>query len=195
MALTFDDGPDPDSTPAVLDALERAGASATFFVMGEQLGRHWPLARDAQERGHELGLHGFAHSRHDELTPAAARDDVARAVGAFEAALGRRPTLFRPPYGRFAEASFAACASLGLIPVYWSAWGTDWEDIGAERIAETACRDLTDGTVLLLHDSARYADRPSAVATADAVPLIVERAARLGIGTGPIQTLGDTQKG
>src|SRR5205085_2109851 len=126
VALTFDDGPDTDSTPAVLDALDAIGVRATFFVVGEQLERNWRIARDAAERGHELALHGYTHPRHDRLAPAAARDEVARGVGAFEAALGRRPALMRPPYGFFSEHSYAACRKLELEPIYWSAWVLYW---------------------------------------------------------------------
>src|SRR5207248_2815175 len=66
-ALTFDDGPDPDGTPLVLDALDAAGIKATFFVVGEQLMRHHAIARDALARGHELALHGFEHVEHGTL--------------------------------------------------------------------------------------------------------------------------------
>ena len=185
-ALTFDDGPDPDATPAVLDALDAAGVKATFFVVGEQLMRHWALAREARERGHQLALHGAAHPRHEELSPPAARDEVARGVGAFEAATGERPLLFRPPYGRFSEHSHAACLKLGLMPVYWSAWGSDWDPIPPERIADLVARDLSPGAIVLLHDSARYAVRPGASPTAEAIPAIAAAARESGLELGPI---------
>ncbi|MEA2468329.1 MAG: hypothetical protein QOJ57_2455 [Thermoleophilaceae bacterium] len=185
VALTFDDGPDPEGTPAVLDALDAAGVSATFFVVGEQLMKHHALAREALARGHDLGLHGFEHVRHDSLK-GAARDDVARGIGTFEAAVGRRPHYFRPPYGLFNEHSYEACADLGLEPVYWSAWGLDWEAVGAERIAELVSRDLADGAIVLLHDSGRYGHRQSSTATAEAIPAIAARAAELGLTLGPL---------
>jgi peptidoglycan-N-acetylglucosamine deacetylase len=180
-ALTFDDGPDPDSTPAVLDALDAAGAKATFFVVGEQLMRHHGIAREARARGHQLELHGFEHRPHDELSPQQARDDLARGLGALEASTGVRPRWYRPPYGRFSEASYAACEHLELRPVYWSAWAMDWETIDADRIAELARRDLAPGAIVLLHDSARYATRGSALETARAIPLIAEAARRAGL--------------
>ena len=185
-ALTFDDGPDPDGTPLVLDALDAAGVKATFFVVGEQLMRHWAIAREARARGHELALHGAAHPRHAELSPAAARDEVARGIGAFEAATGERPKLFRPPYGRFSEHSHEACLKLGLEPVYWSAHGLDWEPIPPARIADLVTRDLAPGAIVLLHDSARYAARESAAATAAAIPLVAEAARAAGIELGPV---------
>src|SRR4051812_21356729 len=155
-ALTFDDGPDPDGTPAVLDALDRAGVRATFFLVGEQLMRHHALAREAAARGHELALHGYAHVEHDSLSPQGPRDDLARAVGAFEASTGRSARFFRPPYGRFSEASSPACGALGPEPVYWSAWGLDWEPLPADRVADLVTRDLEPGAIVLLHDSPRY---------------------------------------
>ncbi|HEX8743320.1 MAG TPA: polysaccharide deacetylase family protein [Thermoleophilaceae bacterium] len=185
-ALTFDDGPDPDATPAVLDALDDVGARATFFVVGEQLMRHHAIAREARARGHQLALHGATHPHLERLSPSAERDEIARGVGAFEAAIGERPALFRPPYGRFGEHSFAACERLGLTPVYWSAWGADWDPIPPERVAELAIRDLSAGAVVLLHDSARYATRTSAAATAAALPRIAAAAGEAGLEIGPM---------
>jgi peptidoglycan/xylan/chitin deacetylase (PgdA/CDA1 family) len=76
----------------------------------------------------------------------------------------------------------------GLQPVYWSAWGEDWEDIRPERIADFAARDLSDGVVILLHDSARYAHRPSARATAAAIPLIAAAVADAHLIPRPISS-------
>ena len=185
-ALTFDDGPDEDATPAVLEALEDIGVRATFFMLGEQLMRHQALGREVVARGHEIALHGFGHEAHERLSPQQARDDLARGLGAVEAATGRRPRFYRPPYGRFSEHSFEACRKLELEPVYWSGWGADWEPVPAERIAELAGRDLADGAILLLHDSARYAYRASAAPTAGALALISERALAAGVQLGAL---------
>ena len=186
VALTFDDGPDPDATPAVLDALDDAGLRATFFVVGEQAAAHPRLAREVATRGHEIALHGYEHREHAELSPREARDDLARGLGAVEATTGRRATRFRPPYGRFSEHSREACERLGLEPVLWSAWGMDWEPLPADRIAELVARDLDPGAIVLLHDSARYAHRADAAATAEAIPLLAAAAAERGLGLGPL---------
>jgi peptidoglycan-N-acetylglucosamine deacetylase len=180
VALTFDDGPDPEATPAILDALDEAGARATFFLVGEQLLAHHELGVEVARRGHWIGLHGFRHVEGEE------RDDLVRGLDAIEAATGSRPGVYRPPYGRIREATHAACGELGLEVVYWSAWGADWEDIPPERIVELVRRDLVEGAIVLLHDSARYAHRPSAAATAEALPAIVEAAAGRGLALGPV---------
>ena len=185
-ALTFDDGPDADGTPAVLDALDAAGLRATFFLVGEQLQRAPRLGGELLRRGHEVALHCFEHRRQSEMFPGQVRDDVARGVGALEAATGRRPRFFRPPYGVLTEPGAAACSDLGLEPVAWSAWGLDWEPIPAARIAELVARDLGPGAIVLLHDSARYAARDSAAATAEAIPAIAAAAAAAGVELGPL---------
>ena len=172
VALTFDDGPDPDCTPAVLDALAEAGACAVFFVVGEQVEAHPELARRVADDGHVVALHGFRHVEHDELG-AGVRADLERGAAAVAAATGADPLLYRPPYGRFSEEYYRAAVELGLRPVYWSGWGGDWDPIPAERIADLAIRDLVPGAILLLHDSARYATRPSAAPTAEALPAIL----------------------
>lgn len=179
--LTFDDGPDADGTPAVLDALDACGARATFFLLGEQLMRHRSLGREVAERGHEIALHGYGHAHHDELSPQAARDDLARGLGTLEAGSGRRPRFCRPPYGVFSEHSHAACRDLELEPVYWSAWGLDWESVDADRIAELAVRDLDEGAIVLLHDSSRYAPRTSTLPTAEAILRIAAAARERGL--------------
>jgi len=178
-ALTFDDGPDPDATPAVLDALAGADATATFFLVGEQAEAHPSLAREIARRGHAVGLHGHRHLEHDELDDPGL--DFARGAAAVEAATGTAPMMYRPPYGRFGEASYRECLRLGLRPVYWSGWGCDWEPIPAGRIVDLATRDLVAGAIVLLHDSPRYAYRDSAMPTAEALPEVLAAADALGL--------------
>jgi peptidoglycan/xylan/chitin deacetylase (PgdA/CDA1 family) len=179
VALTFDDGPDPDSTPAVLDVLDEWGALATFFLVGEQVDAHPQLAREIAGRGHAVGLHGHRHTEHDGLADAAA--DFEAVAAAVAGAAGTEATLYRPPYGRFSAASYEECLRRALTPVYWSGWGCDWEPIPAARIADLAIRDLEPGAILLLHDSPRYAYRDSAAPTAEALTAILGAARERGL--------------
>jgi peptidoglycan-N-acetylglucosamine deacetylase len=186
VALTFDDGPDPEGTPGVLDALDAAGVKATFFMVGEQVKAAPMLAREVATRGHEIALHGATHRPHRELNPRDSRDEPAYGLGTLEAATARRARWFRPPYGVFNEHSYAAVRAIGLEPVYWSAWGMDWEAISAERILDLAECDLEPGAILVLHDSARYGHRPDVAATVEAIPLIAALAAERGLTLGPL---------
>jgi peptidoglycan-N-acetylglucosamine deacetylase len=180
-ALTFDDGPDPEFTPALLDALDAAGAKATFFVVGERATDNEALLREIDSRGHEVALHGMRHRRADRLSDQDARAELTEGLAAIEAAAVPRPRRYRPPYGGTSPALAGLCAEMGLELAYWSAWGQDWEPLAATQIAALVERDLESGAVVLLHDSALYAERPDARPTVEAVPLIAAAAQSRGI--------------
>ena len=99
VALTFDDGPHPRGTPAILDVLRKAGVRATFFLVGEQIARYPAIASDVAAAGHVLGVHGHRHRSLLCLTPGQVRDDLQRAEAAFWEVADVAPTLYRPPYG------------------------------------------------------------------------------------------------
>jgi peptidoglycan-N-acetylglucosamine deacetylase len=180
-ALTFDDGPDPRYTPPLLDALDAAAAKATFFVVGERVKGNEELLREIEKRGHEVALHGMRHRRHDKLDERHARAELTDGLAAIEAAAVARPRRYRPPFGGTSAQLARLCAELSLGLAYWSAWGQDWDPIPAERIAGLVERDLDRGAVVLLHDSALYAEREDARATIEAVPLIAAAARSRGI--------------
>lgn len=176
FALTFDDGPDAEFTPPLLDALEQAGATATFFVVGERLPGCEELLREMEARGHEIALHGMTHRRHDGLSDAEARAELTEGLAAIEAAGVQRPRWYRPPYGGSSPTLGRLCEELGLGLAYWSTWGQDWEEIPASRIGALVLRDLGPGGIVLLHDSPLYAERDDAGPTTEAVAPIVAAA-------------------
>lgn len=154
VALTFDDGPDPASTPAFLDVLSELNLRATFFMLGSMARRAPGLAADVAAAGHEVGVHGDLHRSQLRLSPRAVADDVARARDAVADATGVEPIWFRPPYGTLSLGGVRAARMAGLRPVLWTAWGRDWR---AEATAESVVADVLDGYVdggtVLLHDS------------------------------------------
>lgn len=188
--LTFDDGPDsaPGETPAILDALDAAGARATFFLVGEQISKAPDLVSEILRRGHEVGVHGQRHFRHDRVPARESVADIEAGHEALAAVTDAAPRFYRPPYGKLSAAGAETCRRLGLEVAYWSTWGLDWEPLPSERIARRVNRDLDDGAIVLLHDSARYAARPGATETARAIEAIAARAASLGLD---LVTLGD----
>ncbi|MFC4328825.1 polysaccharide deacetylase family protein [Streptomyces andamanensis] len=156
VALTFDDGPDPASTPHFLDALDRLDVRATFFVLGESAVRHPGLVRAIAGRGHEIAVHGWTHSRPWLPDPGRDLRETARAVRAVHALTGRRPLWYRPPYGILTGGRWAAARRLGLRPVLWSAWGRDWTaDATAASVHASVMADLRGGGTVLLHDTDR----------------------------------------
>jgi peptidoglycan-N-acetylglucosamine deacetylase len=181
IALTFDDGPHPRGTPAVLDVLARAGARATFFLVGEQVERGPALAAEIAAAGHELAVHGYRHALQLRRTPWDLEEDLARAGDLVAVAAGVAPTLYRPPYGVFSLAGLALTRRHGWRATLWSRWGRDWEKrAGPVDIARRATRNLSAGDVVLLHDSDSYSASGSWSRTAAALPAILEAARATG---------------
>lgn len=195
VALTFDDGPDDDATPAVLEALDSVGLAATFFMLGSQVEARPPLALEVAQRGHEIALHGYEHRRHDRMTDAESRDALRRGRAAIEDTLGVSPAWFRPPYGKMSHATAHACRELQMTTVYWSTWGLDWEPRPADAIARRVAHDLCGSALVMLHDSARFARRPSALPTAEAVPMIAAVAQERELLIGPLCNAGNVRVG
>ncbi|HKQ70336.1 MAG TPA: polysaccharide deacetylase family protein, partial [Polyangiaceae bacterium] len=155
VALTFDDGPHPTHTRAVLDALDRAGAKATFFVIGEKAREHGELLREMVARGHLVAIHGDRHDRALSFRPlAAVRADLARAIAVVEGALGERPRFYRPAVGQTNPRIARAAADLGLTIVGWSVRSRDGVRARTDTVARRVVSRLGDGEIVLLHDAA-----------------------------------------
>ncbi|MBV9417850.1 MAG: polysaccharide deacetylase family protein [Solirubrobacterales bacterium] len=184
VALTFDDGPHPEGTPAVLEVLGEAGINATFFVVGEQVERRPALVAEIAARGHLVALHGYRHRPQPALPGRVVEQDLLRGAAAIEDATGATPGWHRPPYGLYSPAGLAAVRSKGLKPLLWSRWGKDWRRLTTpERIALRAGANLRPGDVILLHDADFYSSRGSHRRTSEALQLIVRELKRQKIGT------------
>jgi peptidoglycan-N-acetylglucosamine deacetylase len=193
VALTFDDGPDL-GLDAFLGLLEEHGARATFFVVGEQVCRAPRKLEEILSCGHEIAVHCHQHRNHLRLSPGKTVEDMRRAKGTIEEAVGCSTHLFRPPYGVFNLASWLEADRQGWKRVLWARWGRDWETTATPRsIADNMGRPEA-GDILLLHDSDRYAARDSWRNTLEALPIILERLAALGLLARPVGELLDSER-
>src|SRR5438093_10916815 len=126
VAITFDDGPHPEGTPATLEVLRERGAVATFFLVGEQVERHPSIAAEIAAAGHRIALHGHRHRLQLRIPPHALADDLSRGFDVVAEATGHAPESYRPPYGIFSPAGLAYARRRGWRPLLWSPWGRDW---------------------------------------------------------------------
>lgn len=182
VALTFDDGPHPQGTPAVLEVLRARGATATFFLAGEQVERRPALAAEIVAAGHRVELHCHRHRNLLRLSPRAFLEDAERARVAIEEASGQAVADYRPPYGIFSAATLRAVRRRGWRPVLWSRWGRDWtRRATAESIARRSSTGVGAGDIVLLHDADYYSARGSWVRTAAALPLILDEIEARGL--------------
>lgn len=153
--LTIDDGPDPATTPRVLDLLDRYHARATFFVIGEKVARHPELIREIVQRGHTVGNHTHTHPQGNfwNADDARTRDEILRCAAALEAA-GAPPTRwFRPPVGLKSLALHRNLAALDRELVLWSARGYDTQVREPSRAVRRIQKRTTPGAIILLHES------------------------------------------
>jgi len=190
LALTFDDGPDPASTPRFLAELDRLGWRATFFMLGSLAALAPGLVEEVMSAGHEVALHGHSHVNHLARTPWAVLEDVRRARATIGGITGSAPRWIRPPYGVLSGASVVAARRERLGIVLWSAWGRDWtETASAVSVADEVDRHLAlttpgSGPTVLLHDSDCTSAPGSWRAALGALPVLAERwGGRYQVGT------------
>jgi peptidoglycan/xylan/chitin deacetylase (PgdA/CDA1 family) len=191
VALTFDDGPDPRSTPQILDALAEAGVHATFFLLGSQLSAAPELARRLVDDGHEVAVHGWTHRAHLLRTPPAIAAELRRTRDAVADVTGHQPRFWRPPYGRPTGAGLLAGARLGMRAVLWTGDGRDWQAVATgESIVARMRPHVRPGGVLLLHDSDVTSDPESWRSALAAIPLLAGLCRERGLSLGPLRDHG-----
>ena len=167
IALTFDDGPHPDTTPRILDILAAHNAYATFFVVGERATQYPKLIQRMVHEGHTLGVHGLRHRTMVLQSTRKMEEDLKEAVTRIENAVGNclpRPLLLRPPYG-FKTKNLARTAQrLGFVVVAWSLDPRDYDPTDTKILTASIATRLIPGDIVLLHE------RPKQPAAIDALP-------------------------
>jgi peptidoglycan/xylan/chitin deacetylase (PgdA/CDA1 family) len=188
VALTFDDGPDPHSTPPFLDLLARHEVRATFFLLGRYAAHEPGLVRRMVAEGHELGVHGWCHRAVARIPRSRLTTELLTTRDLLEDLAGRAVRWYRPPYGITTPAVLDVARETGMTPVLWTSWGRDWERRATpESVVRTVRRTLAPGGTLLLHDT----DRTSAPGSWRTTLLATERLLReTDVPLGPLADHG-----
>lgn len=179
VALTYDDGPNPATTGALLGALRSAGARATFFNIGQRVQADPALAQSQLAAGMWVGNHSWTHPHLTTLGTAQITAELTQTQQAIQQATGTTPRLFRPPYGETNAGLKAVESQLGLTEVIWSVDSQDWNGASTAQIVQAA-GTLQAGGVILMHDGYQ--------STINAVPQIVANLAARGLCPGMIST-------
>ena len=190
VALTFDDGPNETNTPKVLDALERAGAPATFFLQGQFVsGSNVKLVRRMADEGHSIGSMSWRHTQMHEMSSEQLVKWFADTDEVISEASGRPVVLFRPPDGAWGEALRAQAESSGQAMILWGVDSGDWDDIDAAQIERRTLEGAYAGSIICLHDGN--------AATAKALPGIIKGLREHGYRLVTVDTLldGDIRAG
>lgn len=149
VALTFDDGPNPATTPRVLELLKKYRAKGTFFVLGQKVAGNEAILKQMVAEGHEVANHTFTHPNLVEMSDEVILSEINQTQKAIQAVLGQKPTIYRPPYGS-ADARVANLANLPAI--HWSVDTLDWEHRNPDHILEQVKLHMAPGDIVLMHD-------------------------------------------
>ncbi|MFF0263994.1 polysaccharide deacetylase family protein [Kribbella sp. NPDC004536] len=177
VVLTFDDGPDADYTPKVLDILALYGAKATFFEVGQNVRKHPELTKQLHAAGHSVENHTWDHSDLRKLTAARFQQEVTSTDQAIRAQTGSTPGCLRPPYGGVNPAVRQRARQLGKDLVVWTVDSRDWTKPGTAAIVQRVLKNVHSGSVILMHDGG--GNRAQTVA---ALPTILKALKAQGYG-------------
>ena len=155
IALTIDDGPSAVYTPQVLRLLHKYGVTATFCMVGARVTAHPGIAREVADAGHAIVNHTWTHARLSALAPTAVQDQMSRASDAIHNVTGRRPGMFRAPFGAWSPTVLKLCEQMRLAPLDWSVDPQDWANPGVNAIVTTIMRNTRSGSIILEHDGGR----------------------------------------
>jgi peptidoglycan-N-acetylglucosamine deacetylase len=153
VAFTFDDGPDPNWTPQVLQVLKESGAQATFFLIGEKAKGHPELVRQIAADGHEIGNHTLTHSFFWWRSTLGYQHEILETNRILKSITGRSPSLFRPPRGLLGKNHKRFLAQAKLDPIFWSVNPKDWAVFRKRSLAERILKSIHRGAIILMHDS------------------------------------------
>jgi peptidoglycan/xylan/chitin deacetylase (PgdA/CDA1 family) len=184
VALTFDDGPDPEVTPRVLDLLDQAGARATFFCVGKRAAAHRPIVAEVVARGHRVENHSFSHPNTFALLgPRRLGDEIDRTQEILSAISGRRPAYFRAPAGIRSLWLAPLLARRGLALVSWTRRGFDAVDRDARRVSRRLLAGLAPRDILLLHDGSLLPNRARSAIVLEVLPRILDALGAAGLAS------------
>jgi peptidoglycan/xylan/chitin deacetylase (PgdA/CDA1 family) len=186
IALTFDDGPDPQYTPQILEILQRYQVKATFFCIGHQVATYPHVVRQVSEAGHVIGNHTWTHPNLAFLCGSDILSQIERTSHAIQEAIGAQPLFFRPPYGSFNSQVLTQACHLGITPIIWNNSTEDWARPGTDFIIRRALDSISNGSIILMHDGGQEQSQ-----TVEATSIIIEKLQDQGYRFITIQQLID----
>jgi peptidoglycan/xylan/chitin deacetylase (PgdA/CDA1 family) len=187
VALTFDDGPDPEYTPRVLEILAARRIRASFFLVGARAARAPHTVRAIVEAGHEVASHGWSHRSLWLCGPARTEEEIGRARATLGELTGKAPVLFRPPWGMVNAAMFGALRRHGQRCVFWSIQSEGLRPASAAMQVQRVLRRAHPGAIVDLHDAEGTPQAPARLC--EALPAMIDGLAAAGYGFGTVGEL------
>lgn len=192
IALTFDDAPDAQFTPKILDTLKKENVKATFFIVGNRAEKHPDMVRRILQEGHAIGNHSYNHANFNKLSDAAFREQILRTDQILEQFMGYRPSIVRPPYGNVTENQIKWLISQGKKIINWNVDSLDWKGLNAEQVSTNILSAIQPGSIVLQHAGGGKGE--DLTGTVEAIPEIVKKLRADGVKFVTIPELLDLNK-
>lgn len=192
VAITFDDGPEAFYTPQILDILKEKGVPATFFVVGNQVRMFPEEMKRIVSEGHGIANHTWKHPDLRKVWTSKVREEIRSTQAEMERVVGKKPDLFRPPYGAFTKADVAVFNELGMRNIMWSVDTLDWSGLSGEEIVKIVQQKIAPGGIILQHNFQTHARLLDG--TVEALPLFIDDLQAKGYKFVTLQTLLANQR-
>ncbi|MCZ8517754.1 polysaccharide deacetylase family protein [Paenibacillus filicis] len=171
-ALTFDDAPDRNYTPKVLDILKKHGVQATFFLLGNQAEKYPDVVRRIVREGHVIGNHSYNHKLYTKLSDDLFRSQILQAQNSLKPLIGYSPRLLRPPYGEISESQLLWTKEQGYVVVNWNIDSLDWKQLSSSQVSSNILNHLSAGSIILQHSGGGPGQNLNG--TVEALPHIIQ---------------------
>lgn len=187
VSLTFDDGPDANYTPQVLDLLKKHRVRATFFLLGSKAAKHPELVKRIVREKHTIGNHSYSHPRFPRLSDAQFRAEIEKSQRTLTALAGYAPKLLRPPYGEITERQLLWASEHGYQVVNWNVDSLDWKQLSAVQVSRNILSTVHAGSIILQHSGGGPDQNLSG--TVQALPHVIARLRQDGYTIVPLPEL------
>jgi len=181
IAISFDAAWGAELTPQILDILDEYNVKATFFLVGFWVEKYPDILKEIYNRGHEIGNHSENHPHMSTLSPAQMKLEIERVNEEIFQCINVTPTVFRAPFGDYNDALMNTVKGLNMKCIQWSVDSLDWKELGCDKLVDTVCKKVKNGSIVLFHNNAKYITQ--------ALPIILEKLLQEGYTIVPVSQL------
>ncbi len=181
ISISFDAAWGDQFSDEILDILDRYQVKTTFFLVGFWVDKYPDMVKKIHERGHEIGNHSTTHPHMTQLSDEQIAEELNQTGEKIEKLIGKKPTLFRPPFGDYNDRVIEVAKANGYYSIQWDVDSLDWKELGVQPVVDRVVRNVKKGSIVLFHNNAKY--------VSEYLPLVIERLQKEGYEIVPISEL------
>ncbi|MCK9444389.1 MAG: polysaccharide deacetylase family protein [Tissierellaceae bacterium] len=181
ISVSFDAAWGHEYTPFILDTLDKYNIKSTFFLVGFWIDKYPEDVKEIARRGHDVGNHSTTHPNMSQLSKEKILEEINTTGDKIVELTGKKPILFRPPFGDYNDLLIQTCEEEGYYPIQWDVDSLDWKELGSQPVVDRVTRNVRNGSIVLFHNNAKYIE--------EYLPIVIERLQESGYEIVPISEL------